>query len=132
MRTGCSDSNSFPTFSLSGHLAWRDSYDRKYPELIGFEHNRFINRRGGWLEKGVNFAMAGRAMMVEDGAVPMAMAVAEEAVDETSEHAEMEPVPEENFDQATVRENFAETAFFLPQLVTDKQVKVNIQFTLPE
>ena len=46
---------------------------------------------------------------------------------------EEEPaVPSEDFDHAVVRENFAETAFFLPHLVSDSKGNVTLQFTLPE
>ena len=55
----------------------------------------------------------------------------EMAVDETTENGAQE-IPQEDFDNATIRENFAETAFFLPHLVSDSKGNVNIQFTLPE
>lgn len=77
-----------------------------------------------------------RAMRVvadEDGMVMDAPEVMNaKMMSPEAESAPEEVVPEENFDQATIRENFAETAFFLPHLVSDKRGDVNIQFTLPE
>ena len=128
--SSCSDRLSFPSFSLSGPSSRERTYQREYNELRAFAHDRYQMRLRG----------AGSAMVLESRAVEDGMAMnrktgadsGEEepvaALDATEEAA----VPQEDFDNATIRENFAETAFFLPHLVSDKKGNVNIQFTLPE
>lgn len=72
------------------------------------------------------------------GAVEMSNATADMAADEEqSETAEEEKeaadgAQDTKQDKANVRENLQETAFFMPQLVTDEQGVVKIRFTLPE
>ena len=36
------------------------------------------------------------------------------------------------FDEVKVRENFAETAFFEPHLLTDNEGNISVEFTVPE
>ena len=127
----------FPVFWLKGKLPAANGYMRTFDALNGFEHDRYLRRTRNMLfSKGAVFQEvavgAQRAEMLdEDGmssspvmAAPP-MAVMEDAPNE-------EATGQENFENATVRENFAETAFFLPHLVSDKKGNVQIQFTLPE
>lgn len=125
-RADCSDRYVFPTFSLAGRSSDGGAYHREYDQLRGFEHDRYL-RIGG----GVS-VLESRAMRVadEEGA-----AVEDDAMmmSKNMMKVEEEPaVPSEDFDHAVVRENFAETAFFLPHLVSDSKGNVTIQFTLPE
>ncbi|MBR0045593.1 MAG: hypothetical protein IJP75_01745 [Bacteroidaceae bacterium] len=124
--------SSFPSSSLSGDIAHHSAYSRSFDQLNGFEHDRYLRR-----SKSAGMVLESRAAVEDDGVVYMH---ARMAVDEApaaneagtaiaDEETEDEPVDYEN---ATIRENFAETAFFLPHLVSDKQGNVNIQFTLPE
>ena len=127
----CTNRWLFPTFSLSGKSSRERSYSRTYHILSGYEHDRY-------LRKGMRgMALESRAMMVADAAMVDEENVAISGPVLTAKMnapslTEEVAVPEENFDAATIRENFAETAFFLPHLVSDKKGNVNIQFTLPE
>lgn len=66
-------------------------------------------------------ASAGNMDMTSEVAVKLADSTVEEVSMEASSSAEVQ-----------IRENFAETAFFYPQLRTNAQGEVNISFTLPE
>ena len=121
--------SSLPSLYLNGDIPSYRSYSRTFDQLNGFEHDRYMRRGKGVMmlesRAAVRKDFAGAQMTVEEESADMATApmlanaVAEEKV-------------EENFDNAAIRENFAETAFFLPHLVSDKQGNVNIRFTLPE
>ena len=132
----CSSRLTFPTFRLYGNASRERTYTRTFDELASYEHDRYLRLRGA----GRGRVYESRAMLIadEDGMVEeessMVMRAPAAKVNAMSGLAEPqdEPVPEENFDNATIRENFAETAFFLPHLVSDAQGNVNIQFTLPE
>ena len=132
----CSSRLSFPSFSLSGPYSRERSYRRSYDELSGYEHDRYMRMSKG------GRVLASRAplreLREEAGAAVYDMAVEEELNEApamlmaVADKSEAVAVPEENFEKATIRENFAETAFFLPHLVSDAKGNVNIQFTLPE
>ena len=133
----CSSRLSFPSFSLHGESTYERTYTRAFNQLASYEHDRYLKFAAG---KGR--ALERRAMMaVEDGDAVVAETMAMRGpvaaqntgyADEVEEEVEASSVPEENFDNATIRENFAETAFFLPHLISDAQGNVDIQFTLPE
>jgi len=136
----CTSRLPFPTFNLYGKSSDEHSYRRTYNSLAGYEHDRYLrmNKAAGGR---VYEVLESRAMVMapEDGFEGMAMdrntgydTGEEETVMGAPVATEEAAVPEENFDNATIRENFAETAFFLPHLVSDKKGNVNIQFTLPE
>ena len=72
-------------------------------------------------------SMGGRPLMMKASA-NRAM-VASDAVTEASAQ---EDLALEETDNVQLRSNFAETAFFYPQLRTDANGEVNIEFTLPE
>lgn len=127
----CSDEvhSFFPSFWLQGRTPDRDKYTREYTHLREFTHDRYVNLGAG--------RMLYKSAMVEDRAMAAPMATA----DDMAEMEEAPAAPEENnetveepvdYENATVRENFSETAFFLPHLVSDKEGHVSIQFTLPE
>lgn len=129
-RYGCSSYNKFPTFSLSGSLDYVDSRARVFTALKIYEHDRFVRLKAA---AGMDGSVA---MLAEESMNSRAMAQvrrSQVATDEDGFVAEEESeVPQEDFENATIRENFAETAFFLPHLVSDSKGDVNIQFTLPE
>ncbi|MBE6244612.1 MAG: alpha-2-macroglobulin [Bacteroidales bacterium] len=82
------------------------------------------------------------AMVVEDSAAPMANAKNADYLYETlpvqedaaakGQDDDAQPQAKEQEQEPQLRTNFNETAFFLPQLVTDKDGNVAISFTLPE
>ncbi len=79
--------------------------------------------------KANSMAMGSRGALEVKYVPPMSdAAYMEEAV---SIELEEETVPDKK-DDAQVRTDFAETAFFYPQLRTDEKGEVNIEFTLPE
>lgn len=76
-------------------------------------------------------------MMEKAGDFALATVSEDEDIEETStESGEMKLAVSDNATEtksnAQLRENFAETAFFYPNLLTDKRGDVQIQFTLPE
>jgi hypothetical protein len=121
---------SVPSFYLQGKVPSLKGYSRTFDHLNGFEHDRYLRR------KNAPMLLESRAAVRSDFA-GAAMAVVEETADMADAgtalpEADEESHVEEDFDHATIRQDFAETAFFLPHLVSDKQGNVNIQFTLPE
>ena len=134
--------NRFPTFSLSGSLPSRDYYRRVFSIFNDYEHDRYLTLRratrakGGALMRSMSLQEESADMVMEDALqsnVRMSVAASPMAKESDASDGLGGPsVPQEDFDQATIRENFAETAFFLPCLVTDPKGNVDIQFTLPE
>lgn len=128
--------SSFPAFYLNGNIPSYKSYSRTFDRLNGFEHDRYMRNRN------VRMMLKSRTMGVATYAA--AEVAKAEVVEDMVEMADMDGAAltltnavaggkeEEDFDHATIRENFAETAFFLPHLVSDMQGNVDIRFTLPE
>ena len=139
----------FPWIGLKGHLPNRKVYVRTYDTLKGFEHNRF--------SRGVEYRMALAEVplmakadtdsydALEESDIDLQGRIAGLDIVENSAASSAETwmhlrgdagvLTEDgsiDFDNAALRENFAETAFFLPHLVSDGEGNVNIQFTLPE
>ena len=75
---------------------------------------------------------AQRAEMLDEDGMSSSPVMAAPPAPVREDNSEEYEVEQENFENATVRENFAETAFFLPHLVSDTKGNVQIQFTLPE
>ena len=132
----CTSLLEFPSFSLYGPYPDGSSYHRTFDVLASYEHDRYLrmNKAAGGAR-----VLESRAMvfdMVEESADNMVMAKAAgpSVPLEDAEESVItgEGVQKEDFDNATIRENFAETAFFLPHLISDAKGNVNIQFTLPE
>ncbi len=74
----------------------------------------------------------GMAMMSPMGGM-MSMAAQAKAAPMPKSNAPAPPAaPSADFDAVKVRENFSETAFFEPHLVTDAEGNVLIEFTMPE
>lgn len=131
VRTSDFVKSSFPGAWLYGASVKNRGYSRSFDSLKDFEHDRYVRLGAG---------RAYKSMVLEDRMVGAATM----AVNSEEEEFELEDtaVAQENgnevmeekvdYENATIRENFAETAFFLPHLVSDKQGNVNIQFTLPE
>ena len=107
--------------------------DSVYPSYYGYRFRR--STRGAVLEDGAVAGMAAPERMVMKSAARM-VEDADEMAYATNEAAqEMESQEEEQTtgqEQVQMRENLNETAFFYPQLTTDKQGRVVVKFTLPE
>jgi len=103
------------------------------PEFFAFRRFRGKPMLGAWRAKG-NMAMMSVQSddMVAEAkmAAPAVMneAIAEGAIDSVEESTE-DSEPETT---VTMRENMAETAFFEPGLLTDKEGRAVLRFTLPE
>lgn len=130
VRTTHQSLSSVPSFFLNGEHPSYKRYMRTFDQLNGFEHDRYLKKMEG------NLLMSSRASVKNRAAgaklAELADVAAVEGVALAQTDAVAEEQVEEDFDNAAFRENFAETAFFLPHLVSDKQGNVNIQFTLPE
>lgn len=121
--------SSLPSFHLSGNIPSYKGYSRTFDRLKGFEHDHLNGASTRMMLKSraagiATFAKAEDAVaedLAEMDAAPLALT-----------NAVVEGMEEEDFDHATIRENFAETVFFLPHLVSDMQGNVDIRFTLPE
>ena len=134
-RFGLNFTRSFP------NVAWRYERDRqvwwnfsfswkrlKYPSL---EYSRLMIPSNYARVEGIVFeeeiVATGRPVMMKASA-NRAMVTHDAAMEESVQ----EDLVLEDTDNVQLRSNFAETAFFYPQLRTDAQGEVNIEFTLPE
>ena len=106
-----------------------------YPSAYGYRFRRYS--RGGVLEDGAVAGMAAPERMVMKSAAHMMedadeMAYASAQTNDAAEEASQEEEQTAGEEQVQMRENLNETAFFYPQLTTDKAGRVVIKFTLPE
>lgn len=131
---------------------YKESYLRTWNGLYYYDYYRSLCENSGQVY-GMGQMRHGRAVFstlaVEESAMPIAMAAAADAksmrmtsrggiaadandvIDETADVTNKES-NEGLSAKPQVRANFAETAFFYPDLLTDGQGNVQIQFTLPE
>ena len=133
-RFGVNFERSFP------NVAWRDERDRQvwwdfyfswdrlmYPSL---EYSRLVIPSSYAHVEGIVFeeeiVPLGTPLMMKASANRTMMS--SDVVEESAQ----EDLALEEIDNVHLRTNFAETAFFYPQLRTDAQGEVNIEFTLPE
>ena len=131
-RFGLNFARSFPNVSWryerERQVWWNFSFAWKRLKYPSLEYSRLeIPSSRVVLFREEVMSMGGRPLMMKASA-NRAM-VASDAVTEAS--AQEDLVLEET-DNVHLRTNFAETAFFYPQLRTDAQGEVNIEFTLPE
>lgn len=119
---------------------------RSYDQLTQFIHDRWSRRyfdvrdfAGGGPRRMMMSRAKNSDFMGESTAMPMAsmnMAVEEEAEDiilyEASASPESSAPESSETEMPAIRSNFAETAFFLPHLLSDADGQVHISFTLPE
>lgn len=121
-----------------------DNVDIKYLKVIQFQYDQlnwldvlnssrfYSNRPYGMMTKsarGVS-VYADAAPMVENAVAVEGTVLQENAVADIIAEEEIEIAPANR--QAQLRENFAETAFFYPALVTDAEGNVSFDFTMPE
>ena len=108
-------------------------FTQEYDQLNWFGYNTFNYFNGG----GIRYAKSGRAgeVMLEAQSDAMEMEVAGK-VSRGATIANQEPpaVPSPSADtkDLQIRRNLQETAFFYPQLTTDKNGEVWVEFTVPE
>ncbi len=132
----------FPNFSLLEHVSLSSQFTRRYDYLTLFVHNQFIDESRHLETFMVGAAPGLMAEHVEDrvvvsksramAAAPMAMkASVMNGNAEETEQLDAE-VDTQAFSNAKVRSDFAETAFFMPHLVSDSKGDVHIAFQLPE
>ncbi len=139
-----SNANYLRGISLNGPSASMDFSSRSYDELTQYIHDRW--HRYSRVGRRVRFrdGMADGGMMVESAPMVMMNAAAPSpmvykevmSLDDSAVAEEAEAVSDaaQNEEEATsgLRQNFAETAFFYPHLLSDAEGRVHISFTLPE
>ncbi len=101
---------------------------RAFDEIIRMPFAN-IRMSSGGARIGRAFMQDGNALMLKSSnfSVPTEVVVEEE----TSESDVVE-IEQDNRETVAVRENFSETAFFYPQLLSDENGNVTLKFTLPE
>lgn len=116
-----------------GAVAKDKSYDvlNFFSWAMGGYENRVMYKRSVPGAAGAVMAMAAPAPASRERAVMKEQAydTANEAKNKAEEQA---PEAPENTGNVPVRKNFQETAFFLPELRTDKDGKLSFEFTIPE
>ena len=131
-RFGLSFARSFP------NVSWRYERDRQVWWNFSFSWKRlkYPSLEYSYLDIPSSKVVLFREEAMSMGGRPMMMkALANRAMvthDAVMEESAQEDLALEETDNVQLRSNFAETAFFYPQLRTDAQGEVNIEFTLPE
>lgn len=142
LRLNFSAKCAFPSFTVEFPWNISDGFSRKWNTLRYYSEYQETSY-------GMRLYSSSKRMartLTADGAMPLSeaagdFAVAASLADDDSEEATTESAAVKSADMgnATVatstaqpRENFAETAFFYPNLLTDKHGDATIQFTLPE
>ncbi len=119
-RNFANTTTSFPMFYLSGYVPRTGGYVREFNSLRGFTYGRSLMNRV--MMTSADMALKGRvAGMSYEG-------IESEVLKENTVRSTWD----EGGSKMAMRENFAETAFFLPHQVSDAEGKVDIQFILPE
>ena len=146
VRFNASDASAFPWFSLQGRVPDGKIYVRTFDTLQGFEHHRWsrmVMQKTMLMVPAAGAAVFDAKAEMEESAMDLQGSIAGLDLVENSAAlgagmrlgGDAEALTEDgsiDFENVTLRENFAETAFFLPHLVSDGTGNVNIQFTLPE
>lgn len=122
--------------NLSENLNLKNAFSRSFDMLNPFEHSvSYRSRNMKFASVSAKPMMMAKDMEVAEVAVGTQTAevveIADHAMAVFGENS-IESAAEPDFSAATPRTNFAETAFFLPHLVSDKKGDVHIAFTLPE
>ena len=131
-RFGLNFARSFP------NVSWRYERDRQVWWNFSFSWKRlkYPSLEYSYLDIPSSKVVVFREEVMSMGGRPMMMkASANRAMvthDAVMEESVQEDLALEETDNVQLRSNFAETAFFYPQLRTDAQGEVNIEFTLPE
>ncbi|NML35705.1 alpha-2-macroglobulin [Chitinophaga sp. G-6-1-13] len=115
-----------------GAIAKDKNYDVLNFFSWGMYENRVMYKRSVSGSAGAVMALAAPAPAAREKGVMKE--VAYDTANETNAKAVEQQAPEtpENTGNVPVRKNFQETAFFLPELRTDKDGKLSFEFTIPE
>jgi uncharacterized protein YfaS (alpha-2-macroglobulin family) len=119
------------------------SFDKSYDELIGSYYFTGISRRRDGMSIRGNVTtkgeMGGMAAIPQSAPMVANEELKDEAIDEKSVEFNSRPqitkvdlTPENAPAAPTIRTNFNETAFFLPNLQTDSEGNITFSFTMPE
>ncbi len=122
---------------FNGTVKYSDEKEISIPEFRWFD-GRILNN---YSIRGTS-SIRGRATTIEEVAVigyskksksaPTSANVAYESVAAVADSAVAVEAPDEKLDKVQVRQNLNETAFFYPNLLTDKEGNVQFEFTSPE
>ncbi len=108
-----------------------EAYPKQYDRLIDIGpayHRGYLTRAAGISDKVLSAAPAAAA----NKEAALSDAAAEEEVAQQDAAAEPAPEQEEAQPSPDIRTNLNETAFFYPDLRTDKEGNIRISFTMPE
>ena len=122
---------------INGKVKVYDVAERSFASFVPFEHDRFLRTR---MYKSNRMLLSEVAVGVQkaDAAMSSPLDGAEESEDAVASSnvsgASGSTADEQDMrhDSVRMRSNFAETAFFLPHLVSDARGDVKIAFSLPE
>lgn len=123
------NSNSLQRMFVQADLNWKST-----KELL-FEQFPRIDLYGGRMyHDGYNLAMMSKSSIKRNSIASESRSFDSAMSSDNKEEYAQESTEEESFtnDVPLLRENLSETAFFYPSLVSDKDGKINISFTLPE
>lgn len=134
---GISTRQDAPSFMINGKVKVYDVAERSFASFVPFEHDRFLRTR---MYKSNRMLLSEVAVGVQKAEAAMASPLdgAEESEDAVASSnvsgASGSTADEQDMrhDSVKMRSNFAETAFFLPHLVSDACGDVKIAFSLPE
>jgi len=150
--------NSYSWQSLYSKPYWISQYginenlDQKYySKRLKYFNNFGVNRPDfDWFDGGITYQLRGRAngLIITESAVPSAnikirgmASMKAEAVTDSAQSKEIDQVVvvgygkkvvKNDLENIKVRQNLNETAFFYPNLMTDKNGNVSFEFTSPE
>lgn len=150
--------NAYSWHSLYQKPYWISQYgiienlDQKYySKRLKYFDNFGVNRPDfDWFDGGITYQLRGRAngLIITESAVPSAnikirgmASMKAEAVTDSAQSKEIDQVvvlgysksnTKQSLDKIPVRQNLNETAFFYPNLMTDKDGNVSFEFTSPE
>ena len=148
--------NTYSWQSLYSKPYWISQYgineslvQKYYSKRLKYFDNFGVNRPDfDWFDGGITYQLRGRAagLIITESAVPSAnvkirgmASMKAEAVTDSVKTKNIEEVvtvaygrKKENLENIKVRQNLNETAFFYPNLMTDKNGNVSFEFTSPE
>ena len=142
-RLKASSNNSFPYLSLSGTSPYVNPMTRKYDAFVEYFYEpwkrNYMGRAKALGGKALSLREVGNAVygvasatgiLVEEGlsdeaSAPMQNMSLKRSLSESEEESSQTK-------KSVIRTNFDETAFFMPDLMTDAEGNAHIRFTLPE
>lgn len=142
-RLKASGNNSFPYLTLNGAAPYANPVTRKYDTFVEYFYEPWKRNYMGRAK-----ALGGKALSLREvenavyGAAPATGILVEEGLSDeasaTMQNMSLKRSLSESEDESSqtkksvIRTNFDETAFFMPDLMTDAEGNAHIRFTLPE